>query len=126
MIWTDAVLNAQADDDAARCVFMSLHTDDPGSTGADEASGGSPAYARQALAFEPGGDEGPLGVSQPATVGVAWAEASFDLPAGDFTHYGMWSAVSGGVFLGGDVLPVTVSLGAQGVQQVSVAVGPEA
>lgn len=121
--WTDATLNAQANEDAGRCAFVSLHTGDPGSTGANEASGGSPAYARQPLSFNAAGTEGPLGASQPATVGVAWGEATFDLPAGDYTHYGYWN---GSTFVGGGLLPSDVVLAAQGSQQVSFAVGPEA
>lgn len=122
--WTDAVLNAQANEDAARVATVSLHTGDPGSTGANEATGGSPAYARQAPGFASANTEGPLGASQPASVGVAWGECTFDLPAGDYTHYGYRSA--GGTWLGGGALPSTVSLGAQGSQQISIAIGPEA
>lgn len=124
--WTDATKNAQADEDAARCAYVSVHTADPGSTGANEATGGSPAYARLATGFAGGGVDGPLGASQPATVGVTWDEATFDLPAGDYTHFGFWSAVTGGTFVGGGPLPSDVSLASQGTQQVSIAVGPEA
>ncbi|WVX88685.1 hypothetical protein SEA_BIRDSONG_31 [Gordonia phage Birdsong] len=38
-----ALLNAYA----AQGTWISLHTADPGSTGASEVSGGTPAYARQ-------------------------------------------------------------------------------
>lgn len=116
MPWTDDVRNTQADEDAARIATVSAHTGDPGSTGAAEASGGS--YARVAPSFEAAGSEGPLGAEQPATVGVAWGEASFELPAGTFTHYGAWS--SGGVFLGGFEFPSPIQMVAAGTQQVSV------
>jgi hypothetical protein len=125
--WTTATLNAQADEDAARCAYGSLHTASPGSTGANEATGGSPAYARQALAFEAAGDEGPLGASlQPATDGVAWASATFDLPTGTFSHYGYWSASTGGTFHGGGALSASVVMSANGEQVVSFRVGPNA
>lgn len=125
MAWTDATLNAQADDDAARAPYVSLHTADPGSTGTSEATGGSPAYSRELTAFDTAGVEGPLGASQPATVGVAWGEATFDLPAGTYTHYGYWSAATAGTFIGGFALPSSIVLSGQGVQSLSIAVGPE-
>jgi hypothetical protein len=126
--WTDATENAQADEDAARCPYVSLHTAAPGATGANEATGGSPAYARKALTFNDAGLEGPLGVSQPATVGVAWGSAIFDVPADTFTDYGLWSAVSAGTFRGSGPIPVDggVEFASQGTLAVSVAVGPNA
>lgn len=126
--WTDAELNAQADAQATSCAYASLHTASPGSTGANEVTGGSPAYAREALTFSSGGAEGPLGASaQPATVGVAWAAATFDLPAGSFTHYGYNTDSSGpGTFRGGGALSTTVTMGGDGTQQVSFSVGPNA
>lgn len=126
--WTDATENAQADEDAARCPYVSLHTGAVGSTGANEATGGSPAYARKALTFNAAGVEGPLGATQPATVGVAWGSASFDIPAGTYTDFGLWSAVSAGTFRGGAELPVVggVTVASQSTLAVSVAVGPNA
>lgn len=126
--WTDAVENAQADEDAARCPYASIHTASPAGTGANEATGGSPAYARKALTFEAAGDEGPLGASQPATVGVAWGSAVFDLPAGTFTDWGLWSAVTAGTFRGSGEIPIDggFTLASQGTLTVSVAVGPNA
>lgn len=126
--WTDATENAQADEDAARCPYASIHTGDPGTTGANEATGGSPAYARKALSFNAAGTEGPLGSSQPATVGVAWGSATFDLPAGTFTDYGLWSAVTAGTFRGSGEIPIDggIELTDQGTLAVSVAVGPNA
>jgi hypothetical protein len=86
--WTDAELNAQAED---------------------------------------GGVEGPLGASaQPATVGVCWAAATYDLAAGSYTHASFNSDASGGTFRGGGALSTPVTLGADGTQQVSLSVGPNA
>lgn len=126
--WTDAVENAQADDDAARCPYVSVHTADPAGTGANEATGGSPAYARKALGWSDAGTEGPLGASQPATVGEAWGSALVDLPPGTYTHYGLWSAASGGTFRGSGPIPVEdgLELASQTALAVSVAVGPNA
>ena len=126
--WTDAVENAQADQDAARCPYASIHTGAAGSTGTNEATGGSPAYSREALSFNAAGAEGPLGASQPATVGIAWGSATFDLPAGTFVEYGLWSASTGGTFRGSGALPIDggLVLASQGTLSVSVAVGPNA
>lgn len=67
----------------------SLHSADPGTTGSSEISGGSPAYARQALTWTAG-----------TVDGQATASAVFDVPAGQaVTHAGLWTAASGGTFL---------------------------
>ena len=126
--WTDASENAQADADAARCPYVSLHTGAAGGSGANEATGGSPAYARKALGFNAAGAEGPLGASQPATVGVAWGSATLDVPAGTFVEFGLWSASTGGTFRGSGAIPIDGGFvaGSQGELAVSVAVGPNA
>lgn len=126
--WTPAEDNADADYKAGRCLYVSIHTASPAGTGAAEATGGSPAYARKALTFNASGVEGPLGASQPASVGVAWGSAIVDLPAGTYTDYGLWSAVTAGTFRGSGLIPVDggLTLAAQGTLAVSVAVGPNA
>lgn len=78
-------------------VFVSLHDGDPGDTGANEISGGSPAYARKAIAWASanGGS-----MAKTATNPV------FDVPAGKTVKYvGHWSLVTGGVWSG--AAPVT-------------------
>lgn len=88
---TTAEQNAITDLATARWTHLSLHTADPGSTGANEASGGT--YARVALSWGA------------ASAGDAdAAEATVDVPAGAYTHYGIWSASTGGTFRGGDNL----------------------
>lgn len=84
---------------AGLALYASLHTADPGGTGASEVTGGSPAYARIAVTWDP------------ASGGVVDADTStpvvFDVPAGvTVTHGGLWSAATGGTWYGGD--PVTV------------------
>lgn len=64
---------------------VSLHTADPGTTGAAEAAGGG--YARQAVTWS--GDGGEL-TGTPAT---------FDVAAGNYTHVGVWA--ENDVFVGG-------------------------
>jgi len=70
----------------------SLHDDIPDDTGSNEISGGTPAYARQAIDFD-------------AAAGGSMAKNAtdpvFDVPAStDVFYVGFWSAVSGGTFLG--------------------------
>ena len=76
---------------AAPITHASLHMAAPGDTGANEVTGGTPAYARKAIAF--GG----------AAAGSMEASSApvFDVPAGTtVTHVGFWSALAGGTFLG--------------------------
>jgi hypothetical protein len=83
--------NSLLDGLAADAGFASLHTASPGTTGTNEVTGGSPAYARKS---------------------VTWAAASagaltstnaqvFDVPAGTTIAYvGLWSASTAGTFYG--------------------------
>lgn len=71
---------------------ISLHTNDPGTTGANEATGGSPAYARKTTTWSAGASDGV----------VAGSEVAIDAPAGTYTHMGVWT--SGGVFVAGSAL----------------------
>ena len=123
--YTDAERNLLADTEAARIAYLSLHTGATSTTGANEATGGSPAYARKAVTFNSSGATGPLGGTlQPATVGVAWSdEVTFDAAAGTYTHAGGWSAVTAGTFRGGNALASSQTLGSQGQIKVSIGVG---
>ena len=108
-LWTDAELNATADWKAARVLEVGLHDGDPGVAGtSNEASGGSPAYARQDPAWDDAGVEGVLGVSQPATDGVAWGYVEFDVPAGEYTFLSLWGAAD--VFLGKIEIPTQTTV----------------
>ena len=89
--------------------YISLHTGDPGSTGANEAVGGAPAYARKQTTWETGD----------AIDGVQnGSQVTIDLSAGTYTHFGLWSAESGGTFIGGGAITST-TLGAQGQIKVT-------
>lgn len=71
--------------------YASLHTADPGDTGANEVTGGTPAYARKAVT---------MGAASAGAI-AATNQPVFDVPGGTtVTHVGFWSAVSGGTFLG--------------------------
>ena len=69
----------------------SLHTASPGDTGANEVSGGTPAYARKAITF----GAAAAGAIDSSVVPV------FDVPGSTtVTHVGFWSALTAGTFLG--------------------------
>lgn len=72
---------------AAAAAYVSLHTGDPGETGANEVSGGG--YARAAITWTPGPTDGQ--VTGTATVTVTAGVA--------ITYAGLWTAASGGTFL---------------------------
>jgi hypothetical protein len=96
--FTDAVKNAMLDlideDGAQACTHLSIHTADPGSTGANEVAGGS--YARQAITWNPASGGQKTVVEQPV----------FQIPASTtITHFGLWNAGSGGTFRFGKALP---------------------
>jgi hypothetical protein len=123
-----AELNYIADQAAARITHLSLHTASPSTTGANEATGGSPAYARKSVTFNAAGAIGPLGGTlQPATTGVAWSsEVTFDVPAGTYSHWGGWSASTAGTYRQGNTLSSSQVPGSQGTIAHSIAVGPAA
>jgi hypothetical protein len=74
-------------------IYVSLHTADPGLTGANEVSGGS--YARQSFTFDAASSK----ASQNA------AAISFTaMPAVTVTHVGVWDASTNGNFLIGGAL----------------------
>lgn len=71
--------------------YASLHTGDPGDNGANEVSGGDPAYARKAHTWN-AADAGAMDNSNAPV---------FDVPAGTTVAYvGFWTADTGGTFLG--------------------------
>jgi hypothetical protein len=82
---TTAGCNAMLD--AIAVTHASLHSAFPGTTGANELSGGSPAYARQAVTF---GAAANKARTQSGT-------ATFDVPAGSTLRWvGFWTAATGG------------------------------
>jgi hypothetical protein len=83
--------NAMLDALGALAVFVSLHSGDPGDNGANEISGGSPAYARKAITWNAAAS----GSMDNSNVPV------FDVPAATTVSYvGFWSAVTNGTFYG--------------------------
>ena len=96
-----ATKNALAAAYAAQGSWLSLHTGTPGSTGASEATGGS--YSRKQTTW---------GTAASST--VTGTEVTFDVPAGSYSHWGLWTAATGGTFLDGGALTATVTLSAPG------------
>lgn len=89
--------------------WISVHTATPGTTGANEATGGSPAYARKQTVWTAGASDGV----------VPGSEVTFDLPAGTYTHIGVWTAATAGTYRDGAALSSPVTLGAQGQLKVT-------
>ena len=86
-------LNAQVSGLTAVAVYGSLHTAEPNSSGSSEVTGGS--YSREAISWAA------------ASNGTAVSDAQivFDVPGGTtITHFGYWSAASGGTFYGARAL----------------------
>lgn len=79
--------------------YISLHTGDPGTTGANEVVGGS--YARQRPAFNAASAG-----SAKNTSAVNWTL----MPTATITHIGVWTAVSNGTFIIGGALSVSSSV----------------
>lgn len=94
MAWTPTELQVIGVAEAAKVTYQSLHTGDPGTTGANEATGGSPAYARKAVT-----------VTSTAAV-LTGTQIASDAPAGTYTHWGWWSALTAGTFYAGGTLNV--------------------
>lgn len=89
MSLTIAVRNAGLDT-IVQGMYVSLHTADPGLTGANEVAGGS--YARQLETF------GPASVAAVSNVSLMTYTA---MPSCTVKYFGLWSLVTGGVFKGG-------------------------
>jgi len=91
--------------------YVSLHTADPGTTGASEATGGSPAYARKAITWgTPAFSSGTETVTSAATI-------TFDVPAGTYAYFGLWDALAGNYLMGGTCTSQTFS--GQGQYQIA-------
>lgn len=88
---TDTVVHAMLDNQLpAGFAGISLHSGDPGNTGANEISGGSPAYARKTVSL--------IAAASRAKTYSDGAQ-TFDIPIGTSVAYvGVWIS---GVFKGG-------------------------
>ena len=88
-------------------LYLSLHTGDPGSTGAAEVGSGAP-YARAPVEFSLSGG-----------VLLSNDAQAFSLASANISYFGVWDSASGGNYLCGG--PLTSPL--TGVTNVSFAIG---
>lgn len=112
--YPNATKNAIQDASVGLGTWYSLHTADPGTTGANEFSGGSPAYARKQSTFG----------SSSGGSAVTGSQVTFD---GNqvATHYGRWTAASGGTFISGGALSSSQGIAATQTQiKVTPTIGP--
>lgn len=80
--------------------YISLHTGSPGTTGANEVSGGS--YVRVATTWSGSGSGSKAG-----------SQVLINVPSGTTVGYfGIWSAATSGTYVGGGTTPTFTYLGA--------------
>lgn len=113
--WANAAKNAMLDSEAASSAYLSLHTADPGATGANEVTGGSPAYARIALTWA-AASAGSKAISN---------APQFNVPAGTVVgFFGLWTAVTAGTFRGGGPLGSATAFVGTGVASTDFITAP--
>lgn len=105
---TNAFREAVALAATAQGAFVALHNGDPGTTGASEVSGGSPAYTRKQTTWTGGASDG----------SVVGTEVSFDVPAGTYTHISCWTTGTGGTFLWSQAIN-GITFPGQGILKIS-------
>lgn len=100
---TPYMQNILANRFATEATYLSVHTGDPSTTGANELSGGG--YARQALSW-----------GSASAGAVTAAAVAFAIPASTTIAYiGFWTASSGGTFLESRLVNITfVTAGSYG------------
>jgi len=79
--------------------YVSLHTGDPGTTGANEVSGGT--YVRQQVPFNAAS-----GGQVKNTSAINWTL----MPTATVTHIGLWTAATAGTFVVGAVLTTGINV----------------
>lgn len=98
---------------APASVFASLHTADPGDTGASE-HGATAAYARTAITF--GADTDGV-MSNSAAVEFPQATSNY---SAQITHFGVWDASSAGNFLGGAALTTARTIATDDIPRFAI------
>ncbi len=71
--------------------YIGLHAGIPDNSGSNEATGGSPSYARRAVTW---------GTAASGTRANSGALTNFDVAAGTYYAFGYWSAITTGTFYG--------------------------
>ena len=93
-------------------LYVSLHTADPGETGANEVAPGGYTYTRQAVNFD-----APAGKATQNSALLEW----LNMPAVTITHLGLWDASSAGNFWWGGPFSSQVPLSAGNTFQIKLA-----
>jgi hypothetical protein len=101
--------NAMLDGLGNVALYASLHTGNPGATGTNEATGGSPAYARKPITWA-------AAASGSKTTS---ANITFDIPAGTYSWVGLWSASTAGTYYYKIQLPAAQVYAAQATFTIS-------
>lgn len=102
--YSDAAKNLMLTQLGSSAGFVSLHTSNPGSGGGNEVSDSGP-YERQVINWGSASGGEVAASNQPV----------FEVPGSTtVSHFGLWSAVSGGTFYGGSALSDTETFAAQG------------
>lgn len=103
----NATKEALASAYANLATHAALHTGNPGTTGANEATGGS--YARKALTWTGGASDG----------STSAAQVEFDVPAGTYTHVSLWNAPTGGTLVDTFDIPTDIVMSLAGKIRVT-------
>lgn len=108
MALTVAARNIMLNALASSATTVSLHTGDPGTTGANEVTGGTPAYARVGITWNSASGGG---------LDNSGSNPTFNVPGGvTVSHWGLWG---GATFLGGGALSNAESFAGQGLYALS-------
>lgn len=99
MGYSTAAKNAAINGIVALGNWMTLHTGDPGATGASEGAGVTRAQSTYP------------GASGSSTTG---SQAVIAVPPGTYTHWGQWSASTAGTFITGGALSASEVYGVAG------------
>ena len=107
MGFTNTTLNEAVEAVTALGDWISAHTGDPSTTGANEVAGGSYGREQTTWGSASSGDQ-------------TGSQVSITIPGGNtVTYWGIWSASSGGTFRGGFELDTPEGFGADGVLNVT-------
>ncbi len=109
MAYTVAAENTAIAAVKGAATYISLHTADPGTTtGVNEVSGGT--YARVATTWP----------ANPTSGSITGSAAQINVPAATtITHWGLWTAGTGGTFYYGGTLPASETFGAAGTYSLT-------
>lgn len=111
MALSSAIRDSLANSTVSGATYMSLHTADPADTGVNEITGGTPVYARKPITWGAASGGGAVSITNSPV---------FDIPSGITpTHFGLWTAATGGTYRGGGPLAAPETFTAQGTYTVT-------